>query len=144
MKYTVCVPTPRQEEALDDALMAYNLRQVPPTQEEPFVKICRCAMAPDGSLIGGVLACRVLWNILHVQTVWVRQDCRNRHIATVLLREVEQEAKKAGCRMAQLDTYDFQAREFYEKCGYTVFGALEGAPEGHVHYYLFKELKGTP
>lgn len=140
MDYEIAVPTAEQEEELDDELMAYNLSCVPPTQEEPFVPICRCATAQDGSLIGGVLAYSALWHVLQIRTVWVRQECRKKGLGSALLCQVEREAYRLGCRMAQLDTYDFQAREFYEKCGYTVFGTLPDAPEGHAHYYLSKRL----
>lgn len=140
MEFAITVPTKKEEEEIDDELMAYNLMQAPPVQEEPFVKICRCAKAPDGSLAGGVLACCILWRILYVETVWVREDCRGQHLASRLLDEVEEEAKSRGCYMAQLDTYDFQAKELYEKRGYRMFGVLKDAPKGHNHYYLFKKF----
>ena len=140
MEFRIAVPSKKEEREIDDALMAYNLRQAAPTQKDPFVKICRCAKAPDGSLAGGVLACSILWNILYVETVWVREDCRGQRLATRLLDEVEKEAKAHGCYVAQLDTYDFQAKELYEERGYRVFGALEDVPKGHCHYYLVKKL----
>lgn len=140
MKYKIEIPTSGEEEEIDDELMVYNLQHVPPTQEEPFVKICRCAKDEKGKLLGGVLACSLLWNVLCVETVWVREDCRGMHIATRLLKEVEAEARRNGCYMAQLDTFDFQARDFYEKCGYQVFGTLEDAPKGHKRYYMYKRL----
>ena len=61
MEFRIAVPSKKEEREIDDALMAYNLRQAAPTQKDPFVKICRCAKAPDGSLAGGVLACSILW-----------------------------------------------------------------------------------
>lgn len=141
MRYKITIPTSKDEEEIDDELMAYNLRHVPPTQEEPFIKICRCAKDENGNLMGGVLACSMLWNVLCVETVWVREDLRGMHIASALLKEVEEEARRKGCYMAQLDTFDFQAREFYEKCGYQVFGTLEDMPKGHKRYYMYKRLK---
>ncbi|MDO4333661.1 MAG: GNAT family N-acetyltransferase [Eubacteriales bacterium] len=140
MIYTIEIPSPGEEEEIDDELMAYNLQQVPPAQEEPFIKICRCAKDENGVLLGGILACSVLWNVLYVETVWVREDCRGMHIASALLNAVEEEARKCGCYVAQLDTFDFQARAFYEKCGYQVFGTLEDVPEGHARYYMWKRL----
>lgn len=141
MKYNIKIPTSGDEEEIDDELMAYNLWHVPPTQGEPFIKICRCARDEKGKLLGGVLACSLLWNVLSVETVWVREECRGMHIATKLLEAVEEEARKKGCYMAQLDTFDFQAREFYEKCGYQVFGTLEDVPRGHKRYYMYKRLE---
>ena len=43
-------------------------------------------------------------------------------------------------RRSWLDTHSFQARPFYEKLGYTVFGVLENFPPGHTRYYLRKSL----
>lgn len=140
VKYAITIPTGKEEEEIDDGLMVYNLRQVPPTQEDPFVKICRCAKDTDGKLIGGVLACSVLWGILQIVTVWVEDAWRGQGVASRLLEEVEVQAGKTGCHLAQLDTFDFQAREFYEKRGYQVFGTLKDAPRGHSHYYMFKNL----
>ena len=112
-KYQFGVPTGAEEEAIDDELVAYNLQKVPCRQREPFVKFCRCARNGEGELIGGVLACSILWNILSIESVWVDPAYRGQHIASKLLSEVEQEARKAGCYMAQLDTFDFQAKGFY-------------------------------
>ena len=41
-----------------------------------------------------------------------------------MLAEVESAAKEKGCYLIHLDTFDFQAKEFYEKQGYAVFGVL--------------------
>lgn len=140
MEYHIGIPSAAEEEEIDDELMAYNLRHVPPTQEEPFIKICRCARDDKGKLLGGVLACSVLWKVLYVETVWVREECRGMHVASELLAAVEAEARRNGCYMAQLDTFDFQARGFYERCGYRVFGTLEDVPRGHERYYMYKSL----
>ena len=123
--------------------MVYNLKAVPPTQEVPFIKICRCAKDENGNLIGGVLACAVLWNVLHVETVWTDENWRNCGVASRLLQEVEEEAVRQGCYRAVVDTYDFQAKPFYEKCGYRVCGMIEDMPKGHTYYYLTKCLENN-
>ena len=56
------------------------------------------------------------------------------------LEEVENDAKSKGAKLIHLDTFDFQAKEFYEKQGYIVFGILENCPEKHYRYYLKKVL----
>ena len=38
-----------------------------------------------------------------------------------LLNKVESEAKAIGATLAHLDTFDFQAKDFYIKHGYEVF-----------------------
>ena len=60
-----------------------------------------------------------------------------------ILIAAEEEALRRGCRYAWLDTFSFQARGFYEKLGYSVFGTLEDYPAGHSRYFLRKTL-GEP
>ncbi len=42
--------------------------------------------------------------------------------------------------LAVLDTYSFQAPEFYRKHGYEVYGALEGYPDQQCKYFMKKRL----
>jgi hypothetical protein len=39
-----------------------------------------------------------------------------------------------------LDTFEYQARPFYEKLGYDVFGTLDGYPPGYRQYHLAKRF----
>jgi hypothetical protein len=39
-----------------------------------------------------------------------------------------------------LETLSFQARGFYERYGYSVFGELDDFPPGHRKYFLKKNL----
>ena len=39
-----------------------------------------------------------------------------------------------------LDTAEFQAKPFYEKYGYRVYGVLDELPPNSRNYYLFKDL----
>ena len=61
-------------------------------------------------------------------------------LGSKLLAEVERTAVEAGCTLIHLDTFDFQAKDFYLRHGYEVFGVLEDCPEGHCRYYLKKKL----
>jgi hypothetical protein len=53
----------------------------------------------------------------------------------------EAEAVQRGCRAVALDTFSFQARGFYERLGYSVFGVLNDCPPGHSRFYLTKRLR---
>ena len=46
-----------------------------------------------------------------------------------------------GCTGATLTTFEHQARPFYEKLGYVVFGTLEGYPAGTRQYHLSNRLR---
>src|SRR5215470_2655725 len=76
-------------------------------------------------LIGGLWA-RSLWGSLYIDMMFVPEALRENGIGTSLLRLAEQEAMRRGCRDMWTDTYAFQARPFYEKLGFAVFGRLDG------------------
>ena len=61
-------------------------------------------------------------------------------MGSLLLERVEKEAQAMGVSLSHLDTFDFQAKDFYLKHGYEIFGVLENCPPGHNRFYLKKSL----
>ena len=59
------------------------------------------------------------------------------------MRMAEDEGIRRGCHTAWLDTFNFQARGFYERFGYTIFGTLEGEPPAFPRYFMKKTLAKT-
>jgi hypothetical protein len=41
-----------------------------------------------------------------------------------------------------LTTFDYQAKDFYMKQGYEIFGVLENCPPNHNLYFLRKRFRG--
>ena len=136
----IYVPTKSESEYIGKKLLEFNLGIIPLEQQEPFIEINRCIKNSDGEVIGGILATSALWHILHIDTLWVKQEFKGNNIASKLIQDVEEYAKKLGCHLSYLETYDFQAKEFYIINGYKVFGFLEDFPEGHTCYFLSKRL----
>ena len=60
---------------------------------------------------------------------------------TQLLEAAEREAIKNGCIFSAVDTFDFQAEEFYLKNGYKRIGELKNCWFGHSKFFLRKNLK---
>jgi len=73
--------------------------------------------------------------------VWVDEKFRRQRLGTQLVRAMESEALQRGCHAAYLDTFSYQAKPFYEKLGYEVFGTLDDYPLGHQRFYMRKTLK---
>ncbi len=93
----------------------------------------------SGAIRGGVLA--DLWGgWLHIQFLWVEEALRQQGYGSQLLQAAENEARAKGGRSAYVETFSFQARPFYERHGYRVFGELEDFPPGHNYYFLRKPL----
>jgi GNAT superfamily N-acetyltransferase len=95
----------------------------------------------EREVVGGLVA-QTEWGWLFVKTLAIEDDWRGRGYGTQLLEMAEAEARARGCHDAYLDTFSFQARPFYERLGYRVFGMLENFT-AHTRYFMRKEL-GEP
>ena len=93
----------------------------------------------ENRVVGGVIG-NIFGGWLYVSLLWVEESLRNKGNGTKLLKMIEDEAVKLGCKYAHLDTYSFEARPFYEKHGYVLFATLNNYPEGHSKYFLKKTL----
>ena len=130
--------TKEEKDLIFHRLIQFNDTKIPFNPEQPYLHINRCIKNGD-EVVGGILA-EIFWGILTIDILWVKEDYRNRGYASALVKDVENTAKEKNCKLSHLDTADFQARGFYEKLGYTVFGVLQDCPEGHSRYYMSKKL----
>ncbi len=140
MEYSILKADPGELRELDQAITDFNIKIA---SELPRAEIHRLDFAVKnamGQLLGGIQSYRVNWGILHVELIYVYDDYRNQGIATALLNHVEKIAKDHKCHLSHLDTFDFQAKDFYLRHGYSIFGILENAPKGHNRYYMKKDL----
>ena len=56
------------------------------------------------------------------------------------MENAEAYARSRGAVGATVETHSFQARPFYERLGYEVFGTLDGYAPGHIKFFLRKAL----
>lgn len=91
----------------------------------------------EGNILGGLTGNTKL-HCLFIQYLWVDDNFRGEGIGAKLLKKAEELAVEKGCRMVRVDTFSFQAPEFYQKQGYEVYGKVDDFPEGCTHYMLLK------
>ena len=128
-----------------DGLAAFNRAH---TREEAERRGLETGMNPldallidaRGAVYGGLLG-YTHWGWLHIQTLWVADAARGRGYGRALMQAGEREARRRGCVHSRLATYSFQARDFYERLGYTVWGRLDDYPPGHSSYAMRKDLR---
>ena len=77
---------------------------------------------------------------MHVDILYVDVEHRGKGYGRLLLEKAESKARSQGGYLSHLDTFDWQAKDFYQRLGYSVFGVLEDCPPGHRLHYMQKRL----
>ncbi|KTS75405.1 acetyltransferase [Pseudomonas oryzihabitans] len=120
-------------------LKLYNEAQVGPSGYRALVVTLTRAGTPLGGLWG-----YTSYGWLYVQLLALDEAVRGQGAGRELLLRAEAEAISRGCHGAWLDTHEFQARGFYERLGYELFGELADYPPGFARYFLRKALTTGP
>jgi len=92
-----------------------------------------------GSLQGGVYV-YVHPGWAYVDLLWVDEKCRGKGLASRLMTEAEEEAKRRGCVGVWLWTQEYEAPMFYEKRGYSRFVSFDDFIKGHERIGFMKRL----
>jgi len=122
--------------AIVRTLIAYNALQTGISDHRPLIVELR---DDQGEVVGGLWG-RTGYSWLYVELLVVPESLRGKRIGTGLLGRAETEAIARGCRHVWLDTFEFQARGFYERLGYRCSGELADYPPGFSRYFMTKAL----
>lgn len=123
-------------EVMDEGIVEVERETVDPREPQWFQMMAR---ADDGKIIGGSAA-KFQYDVLHVDTLWVDANRRGIGLGRILLEKVENHGRRLGARIAWLETKSWQARPFYEKHGYRVFGELPLLGGRYSHFFMRKDL----
>ena len=127
-------------DAIQQGLSVYN-RSV--LGEEHYTPLRLIARDAEGQAVAGLLG-ELYFNWLYIAILWVRDEWRGRGVGSRLMALAEEYAAAQGRTHVHVDTFDFQAPDFYRRLGYTLFGQLGPYGDGHVRYYLQKTLPTLP
>ena len=122
--------------AVGGGIDQYNRENAGP---ENAKRICFVLRNAQDKIVGGVIGI-VYWNWFSIDLMFIQEPFRGLGHGAQLLNLAEEEAKKMGVKHVHLDTFSFQAPDFYRKHGYLIFGELEHCPTGHKRIYMTKEL----
>ncbi len=123
------------------AITRFNLAHLPAKSSDNMTSLGYVLRDSSAGVIGGVYAKLLLGNCLSIDILWMEEKYRKQGYATKLMQTIENAAKQLGSRLSIVDTFEFQAPEFYKKCGYEIFGILDDCPcPGNKRYYLKKVL----
>lgn len=114
----------------------YNTQQA---GDDDAQTLCFVLQSPDQEIVGGVIGA-TYWDWFYLDLMWIKEELRGCGYGHRLMTLAEDEARQRGAKNAYLDTFSFQAPDFYKQHGYQVFGELQDFPPGHQRYFLRKQL----
>ena len=107
---------PRSEDVqfLEDQLNEHNMLR---TGRRDFRPLALYLRDGQGGIIAGLYG--FTWaGWLEIKFVWVREDLRGQGHGRQLVEAAEAEAQARGCERVWLESYTFQAPNFYQRLGY--------------------------
>ncbi|MET3195573.1 GNAT family N-acetyltransferase [Bacillus sp. OAE603] len=120
-------------------VIEYNLAMLPDEVKQASFNVSCILKNDTGEIVGGITG-TIVWYHLHIDYLWVDNALRGKGYGEKLLQHIEKTAIENNCRLILLDTFSFQAPDFYQKLGFKVVGIVEDHPKGFKQYYLEKKL----
>lgn len=130
-------PSAADRDAVLTPLIAYNDSKV----GAPRVQLISILLIDDnGGHVGGLWG-KLSYDWLFIELVAVPEQHRKGGYGSKLMARAEQIAQDNDCAGIWLDTFEFQAKGFYEKLGFELFGELPNHPRGQKRFFLRKILR---
>jgi len=128
--------TKEDENIIFKELLGYNLARI----EDKNPRDLGIYLQDEvGQKIAGLIG-NTHGNWLSIKFLWVSEELRGQNIGSSILSQAEKTAKERGCKYSFLDTFSFQAPEFYKKHGYKEVFVLENYPLVGKRHYFTKTL----
>ncbi|CDN73961.1 GNAT family N-acetyltransferase [Elizabethkingia anophelis] len=133
------VITEHTNEVITNFLNQYNQERSVSFEDEINEDV-EIVMHDGEKIVGGIIG-RSLWGTLEIKRLAVHPDYRNKGIGSKLIYAAETEAKKRKCSYLSLNTFSYQAPEFYEKLGFIKIGTEKDFPRGFSRYFYQKKIE---
>jgi ribosomal protein S18 acetylase RimI-like enzyme len=133
----------QREDYITNQLIAFNQAHTTalPTGQFDPLPLHIYVLDRAGTILGGLVGRThtiPLW--LEISIIWVDDHVRGQGLGRQLMELAENEAHQRRCLYARVATSNFQAPEFYQKLGYSLYGTLENCPPGETVNYFWKKL----
>ncbi len=103
--------------------------------EDPIAFIAQ----EENQLVGAIVV-RPYWGALHFKNLWVSEKKKGRGIGKQLMKKALDFGEKQGYLFAFVETFSFQASEFYQKFGFQIEFTRKGFSHGVSILYLRKDF----
>lgn len=136
MKFnTIFNPSHQEKDVIINGLWSHNSKFHPVEIKQFLINF-----HDDDDIVRGGLIAQTWWNMLEVQYLWIDELYRGKGYGKEIMLMAEAYAKQNDCHSAYVDTFDFQAKGFYERLGYKEWGSLDGFAGKFKRIYLQKNL----
>ncbi len=123
---------------IGNPLGAFNATKAGPDTHTPIAILIRDQT--DGHIMGGLCG-HSFYEWMYINLFFIPETLRGKNLGQRLLAQAEDIARTRACTGIWLNTFEFQARGFYEKQGFSLFGTIQDHPKGHNFYFLQKRLE---
>ena len=130
------LPSEEDRAAVLDVLRQFTRESVPTLDNQDFGAL---VADPESRIVGGLIGSS-RWGGFHIEMIALPAILRGRGLGSKLLVLAEEEARRRGCSHMLLDTQAFQAKPFYERHGFEVFGQLNGPSPYYPRFFMQKAL----
>ncbi|WP_347218271.1 GNAT family N-acetyltransferase [Chryseobacterium sp.] len=124
-------------DTVSEILYQHNLKH---TQEIDSINKPLEIIIHHNEKVAGGLYGRSIWGTLEIQKLAVSEAYKNKGLGKQLVHAAIEEARVRNCTYISLNTFSFQAPEFYEKLGFEKIGTEHDFPKGFEKYYYRKTL----
>ncbi len=131
-------PTDQERQAILAPLRAYNTAKTGGTVPELVAWLVR---DEQDEIVGGSTA--GCFSLAVYRAAGGAGTGQGQGTGSTLMQMAEELAREKNCVGIWLETFDFQAPEFYRKHGFTQIGQMDDYPPGHQHFFLQKRLSQT-
>lgn len=119
---------------IDEEFNKYAIKNDVKCNYSPFNFIAR-----EDNIVIGIITGHSYYKEVHIRNLIILEEYRNKYIGSKLIETVEDYFRDKGFENINLTTYEFQAPEFYKKCGYEVEYIRENKEEPKLtKYFLVK------
>ncbi|KTD10603.1 N-acetyltransferase GCN5 [Legionella gratiana] len=130
-------PKPKDIQLLNDAITAIAKQKKGMKALDFFAFFIR---DKDRTIIGGCGGDN-MYGGLFVGQLWVKESLRGMGYGTQLMQKAEMLAQESECNFIAVNTFDWEALDFYKKLGYYVEFERKGFDKNSIFYFLRKDLR---
>jgi len=93
----------------------------------------------EGKIVGGCSGDN-MYGAIYVGSLWVSEELRGKGYGTQLMREAEKLARESKCHFIAVNTFDWEALDFYKRLGFYVEFERKGYDKNSTFYFLRKDF----